>query len=253
MLDLASIVDECIKPEKHEDYAKECKLEANQVQAIDHFIVFFGKDIVGLTIDGVRFISDGVYLINSFAIIQTNQWKVFKHLFKTLGDNWALDIVSGDATQLETFGFDSEIVTSAIEKWSEDDAELQYLATTECYAIYKNQQNKAVFVDKHCIKFIEGLNFYLNDVEEPTAPMTLTHGDSSGFAGLLMPCSIPDELEVMKANLKEAIKLLEQLPCEEAQRDMSKTPRTQPSASTGGVSTANFNPNEEMLPSCDHD
>lgn len=212
--ELSEIFDECFKLEEPTEHIEFYAMSEVETRACERFKVSINANLIGITLKNQRYISDGAFIISTFAIVHMPEWQIFRHLFKTLGDNWSVSTFAAEAKQaispFSNTDHNHGRITTAIERWSEDMGVLEPVALVENIAIYRNTDKKPIFVWDAYDVFMGQLGFYLNDVKDPYAPISLTCESSGGFAGLLMPLygnTLP--IATMTNLLKEAICLLD--------------------------------------------
>ena len=205
---IEKIFEQCFKPEEEfKAIAESFDLSEAERKTIFEYTCILG-DIYGITLNNVRYISNGALLINSFAIAHTDSWQVFKKLFEQFGDNWIFEEKKASAWQIEEKLFFQEI-KEAIEKWEEGSDELKFLLSRKGVSLLKAQNGVLISVNTDYLNFINDLHCSLDDVETPTDPIPFTHCDSLGFAGLLMPLKMKSEkMEDLKDICNEVVALI---------------------------------------------
>ena len=200
---------QCMRPK---DYAEPAiatlELTKAQQKEISHFVYKMGF-VMGVTLEGVRYLTNRAVMISSFSIVTMDAWQVFRHIFEALGDTWRIDRFGLDAEKIDAVK-ENDTIIQAIASWTEELEELTELVSVEGVSILTNEAGQAVYVNSEYLAFVSDyLGFSVNDVPSPLSPITLTHCQSMGFAGLLMPMKVRDSALHKKIRLLEnALELL---------------------------------------------
>lgn len=195
-----SIFGQCVKPKQEIGYQQRFEITEAQSKDISDFRVL--DSIYGFTIDKTRFVGSPALIIPGFAMAITDAWKVFSLLFEKLGDAWRIDRYDRTAIQVKNPA-ESKMIKDAIDSWSEEKEELDFLCTVNNLSFYHNEKKQLITFNPEFIRLVESYGLSVNYVDDPHAPVTMTHNASLGFAGIIMP------IQLTKKSVKHSIDLLE--------------------------------------------